>query len=60
MSLIMQGGESFNCELYVSGFFDTNTGILCHCDDSDITENNYLSKGVYTRESHENILQTRN
>ena len=56
----MQGGESFNCELYVSGFFDTNTGILCHCDDSDITENNYLSKGVYTRESHENILQTRN
>ena len=52
MSLINHGGDSLDCENYVSDVFDSNTGIWWHCDDDNITQIGDLPKGVYIREIH--------
>ena len=55
MSLIRYNGDSLDCGHYVSDVFDFNTGIWCHCDDTNITEISGFPEGVYTRESHKPI-----
>ena len=52
VSLINHDGNQLNCGQYVSYVFDCSTGILCHCDDDNITQISDLPKGVYMRESH--------
>ena len=46
VSLIMHDGDSLDCAYSVSDFFNTNTGIWCHCDDDDITRISDLPEGV--------------
>ena len=52
VSLINHDGDSLYCGHYVSGVFDSNTGIWWKCDDDNITEISDLPKGVYYRETH--------
>ena len=48
--MITHGGDSLHCGHYVSGVFDTNTGIWWHCDDDNITQICDSSKrGLYKR-----------
>ena len=42
VQLIIHYGYSLECGHYVSGVFDSNTGIWWHCNDDEITENNDL------------------
>ena len=49
VSLIMHDGDSLDRGHYVSYVFDTNTGILWHCDDNYITKTSDLTEGVYIR-----------
>ena len=51
VSLIMRDGKSLDCEHYFSDVFDTKSGILWHCDDSNIKEISNFTEGFYTRES---------
>ena len=47
----MNDGNSLDCGHFVSGVFDTNTGIWWHFDDNNITQISDLPEGVYIRES---------
>ena len=58
MSLINHDGDSLNCVHYFSDIFDANTGIWWRCDDDNITKISDISKGVYIREIHQNILMS--
>ena len=42
----MHDGKSLDCEHYVSDVFDTNTGMLWHYDNDNITQISYLPEGV--------------
>ena len=52
VSLINHDGNQLNCGQYVSDVFDCSTGILCHCDDDNITQMSDLPKVIYYRETH--------
>ena len=49
----MNGDDSLDCGHYVSDVFNTNTEILWHCDNDNITQISDLLEGFYIRESHE-------
>ena len=50
-----QYGNSLYCGYYVSDVFDSNTGILWHCDDENITQiSDNTRRGFYYRETQKN------
>ena len=59
MSLINHDGDSLDCFHYVSGVFDSRTGIWWHCDDKNTTEISALLKGVYYRETQK-LMKNKN
>ena len=50
--MINHDGDSLDCVNYTSDVFNTNIGILWHCDDDNITQISDLPKGAYIGESH--------